>query len=224
MADNQVRKWPAGGPDRSHCVAVPISPEERTMPVQQQTFSMDRVPTPLGDMLVVTDTQQRLRALDWHDYEERMQRLLFRQYRRSGIQLTRGKTPAHMREAIESYLHGELTAIDAIEVATAGTAFQRSVWTALRDIPVGTTVTYGGLAQKLGCPKAVRAVGLANGANPIGVVVPCHRVIGSDGSLTGYGGGLERKRWLLEHEGATFGRKAGRQLSLNVEGSDPLRA
>ena len=83
-----------------------------------------------------------------------------------------------------------------------GTPFQRAVWAALRRIPAGETLSYGQLAAQIGKPKAVRAVGLANGSNPVGVVVPCHRVIGADGSLTGYGGGLPRKLWLLEHEGA----------------------
>ena len=87
---------------------------------------------------------------------------------------------------------------------TGGTEFQRSVWTALCSIPVGETLTYKGLAQRIGRPAAIRAVGLANGANPVAIVVPCHRVIGSDGSLTGYGGGLDRKHWLLSHEGAAF--------------------
>ena len=91
-----------------------------------------------------------------------------------------------------------------IEWRTAGTPFQRRVWTGLTTIPPGETLSYGALAAKLGCPRSVRAVGTANGANPISVVVPCHRVIGADGSLTGYGGGLERKRWLLNHEGAAF--------------------
>jgi methylated-DNA-[protein]-cysteine S-methyltransferase len=87
-----------------------------------------------------------------------------------------------------------------LPVQTAGTLFQREVWRALREIPCGSTVSYGKLAQQIGRPAAIRAVGLANGSNPIGVVVPCHRVIGADGSLTGYGGGIERKRWLLAHE------------------------
>ena len=98
---------------------------------------------------------------------------------------------------------GELHALDALPVATGGSAFQRRVWRALRDIPPGTTISYAELALRVERPSAFRAVGLANGANPIGIVVPCHRVIGSDGSLTGYGGGLERKRWLLAHEGAS---------------------
>jgi methylated-DNA-[protein]-cysteine S-methyltransferase len=99
-----------------------------------------------------------------------------------------------------AYFDGDLHAIDALPVATEGTVFQKSVWQALRTIPTGKTMSYGELAVKIGKPAAVRAVGLANGSNPIGVVVPCHRVIGANGSLTGYGGGLERKRWLLDHE------------------------
>ena len=101
---------------------------------------------------------------------------------------------------MKRYFDGELAAINELPVRTAGTPFQRDVWRALREIPHGTTVSYGKLAKQIGRPNAVRAVGLANGSNPIGVVVPCHRVIGSNGSLTGYGGGIERKRWLLDHE------------------------
>ena len=93
-----------------------------------------------------------------------------------------------------------MEALDRIPAVFSGTPFQNRVWKALRKIPIGTTTSYGALAKKIGEPKAVRAVGLANGSNPIGVVVPCHRVIGSDGSLTGYGGGLPRKKWLLDHE------------------------
>lgn len=96
--------------------------------------------------------------------------------------------------SVKAYFAGELTAIDRILIETGGTVFQRSVWVALCKIPVGQTLSYGALATRLQCPKAVRAVGLANGANPVGIVVPCHRVIGSDGSLTGYGGGVARKR------------------------------
>ena len=95
-----------------------------------------------------------------------------------------------------------LDALDTLPVDAGGTPFQREVWTALRAIPAGTTWSYKRLADRIARPAAVRAVGLANGANPLGIVVPCHRVIGADGSLTGYGGGLARKRWLLEHEGA----------------------
>ena len=164
-------------------------------------FTLDRLETPLGQMLVVCDARGCLRAVDWSDFEARMQRLLERHYGQGGLRLRDGRAPEPIRRAIERYFAGDLQALDRIETATAGTAFQREVWAALRQIPAGATESYGQLAARLGRPKAVRAVGLANGANPIGVVVPCHRVIGADKSLTGYGGGLERKRWLLAHEG-----------------------
>jgi methylated-DNA-[protein]-cysteine S-methyltransferase len=106
---------------------------------------------------------------------------------------------------MKNYFAGDLGAIDKLPVKTAGTPFQRAVWNALREIPRGATESYGQLAERIGRPTAVRAVGLANGSNPIGIVVPCHRVIGANGSLTGYGGGMERKRWLLDHEGAQTG-------------------
>src|ERR1700736_2299279 len=109
-------------------------------------------------------------------------------------------------------LAGDLSAIDKVPVKTGGTAFQREVWAALRTIPAGKTVSYGALAAQLERPKAVRAVGLATGANPVGVVVPCHRVIGANASLTGYGGGLQRKRWLLEHEGVVLKPASRRRL------------
>ena len=115
------------------------------------------------------------------------------------------RAPAVIRDALASYFAGDLRSIDRIEVATMGTQFQRDVWAALRTIRPGITLSYSALAARIGRPKAVRAVGAANGSNPISVVVPCHRVIGADGSLTGYGGGIERKRWLLSHEGAVFG-------------------
>jgi methylated-DNA-[protein]-cysteine S-methyltransferase len=100
---------------------------------------------------------------------------------------------------LAAYFAGQLTEFD-LPLATAGTGFQRRVWAALRAIPYGQTVSYGELARRIGSPAASRAVGLANGKNPISVVVPCHRVIGADGSLTGYGGGTDRKRFLLELE------------------------
>lgn len=112
------------------------------------------------------------------------------------------KDPAPFRNACEqlcAYFAGELECFD-LPLAPAGTAFQQSVWTALLDIPYGATETYGELARRIGQPTASRAVGLANGRNPISIVIPCHRVIGSTGALTGYGGGIERKRWLLAHE------------------------
>lgn len=172
----------------------------------EQQFVREEIETPAGMMLVVTDRKKRLRALDWQDYEARMLRLLRLHYGEGGVELVQGRTPESVRKPLLAYLGGDLHAIDEIEVATGGTAFQRELWAALRRIPVGETVSYGELAVRLGRPRAVRAVGLANGANPISVVVPCHRVIGADQSLTGYGGGLPRKRWLLEHEGVSFER------------------
>jgi methylated-DNA-[protein]-cysteine S-methyltransferase len=102
-------------------------------------------------------------------------------------------------EQLSSYFKGELGRFDML-LALVGTEFQKRVWQALREIPFGETVSYGELAQGIGAPRAVRAVGGAVGRNPISIIVPCHRVIGSNGSLTGFGGGMERKRWLLEHE------------------------
>jgi methylated-DNA-[protein]-cysteine S-methyltransferase len=159
------------------------------------------IPTPTGVIVLLTDARGRIRALDWDDHEPRMQRLLRLHYGQEGVTLSDEGGPSAARAALEAYFAGDLGALDALQVETAGTPFQRAVWAALRRIPAGQTLSYGALAAEIGKPKAVRAVGLANGSNPIGVVVPCHRVIGADGSLTGYGGGLPRKRWLLEHEG-----------------------
>jgi methylated-DNA-[protein]-cysteine S-methyltransferase len=161
---------------------------------------MDRMATPIGELLLVADSEGNLRAVDWSDHEERMLRLLRMHYGTTGFALESTANPHGLSQAIRGYFAGELTAIDRLPVQTAGTTFQRKVWQALRTIPCGTTLSYGELAQRIGRPAASRAVGLANGSNPIGVVVPCHRVIGADGSLTGYGGGIERKRWLLAHE------------------------
>jgi len=105
---------------------------------------------------------------------------------------------------LSRYFDGECGVIDTVAVELNGTDFQKSVWQALRRIPCGSTISYAELARRIGAPAAVRAVGVANGANPVALVVPCHRVIGSDGSLTGYGGGLDRKRWLLDHEHAPW--------------------
>jgi methylated-DNA-[protein]-cysteine S-methyltransferase len=161
---------------------------------------IDRIDTPIGELLLVADDAGKLRAVDWADYESRMLRLLRRHYGKNGFTLEPARNPHGLRDAIDRYFAGDIQAIDEIPVQTAGTPFQRSVWRELRRIPGGSTVSYGKLAGQIGRPKAVRAVGSANGTNPIGIVVPCHRVIGSDGSLTGYGGGLDRKRWLLDHE------------------------
>jgi methylated-DNA-[protein]-cysteine S-methyltransferase len=171
------------------------------MPEVMELF-IDRTETPIGELVLVADTQGRLRAVDWTEYEKRMLRFLRLHYGKDGFKLTPANDPHGLTSAMRRYFAGDLTAIDSLPVETGGTPFQRDVWRALREIACGTTVSYAQLAEQIGRPRAVRAVGLANGSNPVGIVVPCHRVIGSNGSLTGYGGGIERKRWLLEHEGS----------------------
>ncbi|MDI1282548.1 methylated-DNA--[protein]-cysteine S-methyltransferase [Brevundimonas sp.] len=165
---------------------------------QPEHWTLERISTPVGTVLLVTDGEGAVRALDFDDYEPRMLRLLARHY--GPVVLSPGASPAPVRAAIAAYFAGDRQALDGIAVRTGGTEFQRQVWAALRAIPAGETRSYGQLAASIDRPKAVRAVGLANGANPVGIIVPCHRVIGTNGSLTGYAGGLERKKWLLAHE------------------------
>ena len=181
-----------------------------------ERFTLGRMPTPIGTMLVVFDRQERLRALNFDAFEDRMARALGLAYGRKNIAMVEGPVCQSVMRKLQAYLDGDITAIDDIPVETAGTQFQREVWAALRTIPGGKTETYGGIARTIHRPKAVRAVGAANGANPVAVVVPCHRVIGSNGLLTGYGGGLDRKRWLLKHEGI--------EINLEDDRSAPLFA
>ena len=171
----------------------------RTSP---EKFALDRLATPIGVALLVTDAEGRLCALDWADFEHRMAQLMRQQYGDSVLEA--GAAPDGLKQALSGYFAKDLGSLHAIRCRFGGTPFQREVWSALRDIPAGTTTSYGALAARIARPKAVRAVGHANGSNPISIVVPCHRVIGADGSLTGYGGGLERKRWLLAHEGVAI--------------------
>ena len=161
----------------------------------------EALPSPVGIIVVLTDDEGRLRAVDFEDYTSRMTRLLDRHYGDGGW-IIAGAPPAPSRgcTALAAYLAGDMGALDNLQITTGGTAFQEEVWAALRQTSVGETESYKALATRIGRPAAMRAVGLANGANPVAIVTPCHRVIGADGSLTGYGGGLERKRWLLDHE------------------------
>jgi methylated-DNA-[protein]-cysteine S-methyltransferase len=165
-----------------------------------RTFFVEHIETPTGRMRLVTEDTHRLRAIDWDDCEARMQDLLLRYYGPNAVTLREALRPSHAAHALAAYFDGDLDAIADLATETNGTPFQRTVWAALRRIPAGRTVSYGALAAAIGQPKAIRAVGSANGANPIAIVVPCHRVIGANASLTGYGGGLHRKRWLLAHE------------------------
>lgn len=162
------------------------------------TMHLDTVDTPIGALALVVDGQGRLSACGFTTDHSRMTRRLERDANR----LRRTRNPAGVSRALAAYFDGDLTSLDALDVQLEGTAFQRRVWNALRTIPLGHTWSYAQLAHHIGHPKAVRAVGLANGQNPIGIVVPCHRVIGSNRTLTGYAGGIERKRWLLQHESA----------------------
>lgn len=158
---------------------------------------IDEVASPLG-RIVIAARDGRLCALEFG--RARMAGQLAARFPGSGRQ--RARDPFGISSRIRAYLSGNLTAIDRIAVETGGTAFQQRVWHALRTIGAGRTMSYAALARTIGHPTAVRAVGSANGRNPISIVVPCHRLIGADGALTGYGGGLWRKRWLLDHEGA----------------------
>lgn len=161
----------------------------------------DELSSPVGLVYVVSDGIN-LRAIDFEGFEPRLHRLLTRHYGQYALHSTRDPGGAVSRLA--DYFAGDITAIDGLPVATNGTAFQKEVWAALREVPAGTTVSYGTIADRIGRPKACRAVGLANGSNPIAIVVPCHRIVGADRGLTGYGGGLERKQALLSHEGNVF--------------------
>ncbi len=167
------------------------------------TLRRETLASPVGIVVILTDEQGRLRAVDFEDYTPRMTRLLNRHYGEGGWAIGNATpSPSAGFTALTAYLAGDMSALDGLETATGGTAFQREVWAALRQCPVGTTESYKSLATRIGRPAAMRAVGMANGANPVAIVTPCHRVIGADGSLTGYGGGLERKQWLLNHEAA----------------------
>jgi methylated-DNA-[protein]-cysteine S-methyltransferase len=164
-----------------------------------ETFSVDRLETPIGSALIITDADGLLRAFDWEDHVTRIRELLRLQY--GAVELKEVRAPKAIRSALSGYFKGDLAALETITWRIAGTPFQQKVWKALPRIRAGTTMSYGALAARLGSPNAMRAVGHANGSNPISVVIPCHRLIAADGSLVKYGSGLERKRWLLRHEG-----------------------
>jgi methylated-DNA-[protein]-cysteine S-methyltransferase len=160
-------------------------------------FFIDRIPSPIGIILLVSDGKS-LCSLDFADYEARMMGLLQKRY--ESVEFVDTIDPQGFSSKIRAYLDGDYGSLDDITVNTGGTSFQQLVWQELRTILVGTTLSYGQLATKLGKPTASRAVGMANSLNPVAIVVPCHRVIGAKAKLTGYAGGLERKQWLLEHE------------------------
>jgi methylated-DNA-[protein]-cysteine S-methyltransferase len=175
---------------------------------------IDKIDFELGQILLISDGAA-LCAVDFSGYESRMMKLLKKRY--NTVELMDQKNPQGFSDRLRAYLAGDLSSLDQLPVSTGGTAFQQQVWHALRSIPVGTTHTYAQLAARVGKPTAYRAVGMANSQNPIAIVLPCHRVVGSNTSLTGYAGGLERKRWLLKHEGAL-----GRGVECKVNGKAVL--
>ena len=157
------------------------------------------VETPIGAWAVVT-AAHGLVLLHLDGDWDSASAVLFRRF--GPVTLKEADDPLEARSRIAAYLAGDLRAIDALPVDPGGTPVQQQVWAELRRIPAGRTSTYAGLAAAIGRPTATRAVGAATGRNPIAIVLPCHRVVGTNGGLTGYGGGLERKAWLLRHEGS----------------------
>lgn len=162
-------------------------------------LELSELESPIGLIRSVVGAEG-LCDLDFADrWEKKRQRL---EQRFGSIELVRAADPGGVMSRLRAYFEGALDALESLPIDPGGTPFQRGVWSALRRIPAGTTTSYGALAAEVGTVGGARPVGTANGRNPIAIVVPCHRVIGADGSLTGYAGGLARKRWLLTHEGA----------------------
>jgi methylated-DNA-[protein]-cysteine S-methyltransferase len=170
----------------------------------------DEFASPIGRILFACD-DRAICALDFEEYEQRMRRLLARRFAR--LVFRRDSDPLNLKERLEQYFDGDVQALERVAVNAGGTAFQQQVWRTLRQIPAGETWTYGQLAAKVGRPQAARAVGHANSLNPVAIIVPCHRVIGASSTLTGYAGGLERKRWLLAHEQSAAGRQGVYQFA-----------
>ena len=173
---------------------------------------LDEITTPIGPLtLIVNPASGGICTLEFTTDREMLRERLAARF--GPVSFADEPDPGGTANRIRAYFAGDVHAVDKLPVDTAGTPFQERVWAALRGVPPGQPVSYGQLARAIGRPGAARAVGLANGRNPVAVVIPCHRVIGADGTLTGYGGGLPRKRWLLEHEArgaaAAFALRAG---------------
>jgi methylated-DNA-[protein]-cysteine S-methyltransferase len=166
----------------------------------------DDIESPIGTISIVVG-DGRLVALEFGESSARMETMVAARY--GGARPALQRDPFGVSWRIEAYLTGDLDALETIEVDPGGTPFQRLVWTALRRVPAGRTITYAEMARAIGRPTAQRAVGAANGRNPVSIAIPCHRMVGTDGMLTGYGGGLARKQWLLQHEGASVRQPAG---------------
>src|SRR5579864_1094036 len=172
----------------------------------------DEFESPIGRILFASDGQA-ICMLDFSGYEDRMKTLLQRRF--GACEFKPGSDPLNLKGLLAAYFGGDLHALDGLPVRTNGSEFQEQVWRSLREIPVGETWTYGQLAAHVNRPQAARAVGHANSLNPVAIVVPCHRVIGASSALTGYAGGLERKRWLLDHERAALAHTGAARFVLN---------
>jgi methylated-DNA-[protein]-cysteine S-methyltransferase len=155
--------------------------------------------SPLGTLSIATD-ERALLMLQFGVFATAMRRHIAGEF--GGAQLQRDSDPLGIRNRLQRYLSGDLEALKAIPVRPGGTPFQKKVWNALLEIAPGQTASYRDIARRIRQPDATRAVGSANGRNPIAIVIPCHRVVASGGGLGGYSGGLNRKKWLLRHEGA----------------------
>lgn len=163
-------------------------------------LQLDQISSPLGTIMLVVD-DGAICGLEFADQgANRLYPFLERRY--GAFVLEPVTDPDGFSSAIQAYFGGDLAVINALPIHVEGTAFQCRVWAALRTITVGSVLSYGALAAQLGAPLAARAVGAANGQNPISIIVPCHRLVGADRRLVNYGGGLNRKAWLLRHEGA----------------------
>ena len=162
------------------------------------TIALATTDSPIGE-LTVAARGSKVCLVHFGPIDRYVRTTLARWY--PDAQVEPGKDPGGVLKVLARYFSGDLASLDEVVVELHGTSFQQRVWLALRTVTAGTTASYAELADRVGAASAVRAVGAANGANPVAVVLPCHRIIGSNGSLTGYGGGLDRKRWLLDHEG-----------------------
>ncbi|HVE85138.1 MAG TPA: methylated-DNA--[protein]-cysteine S-methyltransferase [Myxococcales bacterium] len=160
---------------------------------------LSRYESPIGPLTLAADGDALL-ALEFAERAKGIRARLRATHPDAGVK--EGPLSKRLAAALEAYFGGDTGALDRLEVRTGGTPFQREVWAALRRIPAGQVWSYKELAREVGRPRATRAVGAANGANPVALVVPCHRVIATGGKLGGYGGGLHRKEWLLRHEHA----------------------
>jgi methylated-DNA-[protein]-cysteine S-methyltransferase len=164
--------------------------------MSEHRLFLEYASTPVGVLRLVTDADGVLRRLDWGEDDQR-------QFA-SGAKFAPHPGVSEPHRALKAYFAGDIAALTGLAAQPEGTEFQRRVWTALREIPAGATASYGEIASQVGRKQAARAVGMANNRNPVAIVIPCHRVIGANGALVGYGGGLDRKLWLLRHEGALF--------------------